>query len=261
MTSNQIKFYQDIYQDNLYPYTDHEYMAQTVSAMYRSYSNNYLCAIKNNNSVYLAASESFVKSVGMTQENIIGKTELDFKCSIKNYHQIFYNQDRLVEKVRQKLRFLDIHPYKNGTLAYITRKAPIINPATNNVLGVYLISSTLKPNMTNKIIKDIHQFNILEDYNHLIYLSDVKFSPREVEIMFCISIGIVERKKIALFLSEIHGKSIKHDATVKSSLKAIYNKIPNINSISDLSNYIERNNLNGQIPPSMLKIGSYPLIY
>lgn len=258
MTNHQAKTYQDIYQDNLHPYTDEEYMTQTVRAMYRSYSNNSLCAIKDTNSIYLAASKSFVKTVGMTQENIIGKTELDFSSQVKNHYKEFYAQDRLVETQRQKLKFLDIHRYENGIAAYITRKLPIINPATNNVLGTYLVFSALKPNITNKAIKDIHKFNDLSKVKSLNGLADINFSPREAEIIFCISMGITERKKIALFLSALHGKSIKHDATIKSTLKSIYNKIPNINTISDLSNCIEQHNLNCQIPQSMLKIGSFP---
>lgn len=251
-----------ILEENSNPCSDDEYLERSVKSMYYGYNSDSICGIKDTESVYLAVSHTYSKLVGLDQKNIIGKPETDIPCNTGSAY-VFCQQDREVESSRTKHRYLNVYDYKTGTEAHIVNKLPIINPSTNNVLGTQYVAEKLELSSPIAIINKLYQHNRSFSGISLnvsaIPIASLKLTPREREVLFCISIGLTDRKTIANFLSMIHNKNIGHDTTVKDVLHSLYQKIPHINSIQTLMEYAISNGYNQSIPESILLEGSFSI--
>lgn len=244
-----------ILDEQLLNFDDDEYLEQSVKSLYRSYSNNFICGTKNTQSIYLGVSQSFAELVGLHPRSIIGKTEMSFPCKVSEMSGQFYKQDRYVEKTRMKHRYLDIHHFITGVDAYIFRKIPIINPATNNVVGTHFVAGKLKSNNSIKLFNLLHQTHREIRSNE--YTEKLKLTNREHEVLFCIAIGFTNRKSIAAFLSMVYKKNIGHETTVKDALNSLYQKLYPINSINLLRDYALANEYDQNIPKNILLEGSF----
>lgn len=228
---------------------DYEYFINTLKSFYLLTSNTQSVSfIRDNNDIYATTSDKFAKLVGYTINELLGKTNFELIEKGSSLSKIYAEQDKQVRKLRKKLHFLDIHDKSEKVNLYIYRKSPIINPSTNSVLGVYCVVEEYKPRSgiyaLNKIYNRYKNNNLIDKIDRL--------TPREQEVLFCVSNGMIERKLISNFLSDIHQKSIGADTTIKDILSSLYGKT-GCTSMSDLMNYAIKIGQNQNIPMSLLK--------
>lgn len=242
--------YIEIYQQQLKDNNDDLFFRKVISSFYFSEANSQVACIKDTCSRYVAVSEQFSKLAGQSVRHIIGKSAAElFLCS-GELAQTYYQQDREVETSREKRKFLDINYYSSGLGILIFQKTPIINPATDNVLGVYCIASTFEGASALNVVQLLAKEPLENQCNPDGCMKSL--TKREQEVLFCVANGLTDRKLIARFLSAIHGKEIGADATIKNILKSLYNKIPCGSSISSLANYAMIRKCHTFIPESIM---------
>lgn len=228
---------------------DDSFLQNVVFGFYYGYNNSHISYIKTTSSIYAAVSKKFAELVGVTVEELIGKSDFDLLCEARELAQIFYLQDRMVEKTREKRKFLDINHYATGVGIYIFRKSPIINPTSNNVLGTYCVVSKFKSySAINAVLNfQVHEKHISQD--DLIQYSELTI--REQEALFCVANGITDRKLIANFLSSIYHKDIGIETT-KKILQSLYEKFPCASNMPSLNKYLVQHKYYEVIPASII---------
>ena len=230
---------------------DEKYFQNVISSFYFSYGFKHIAYIKTTSSTYAAVSKQFADLVGLSPEHLLGKSDFEIQCGAKNLAKVFYDQDRLVENTRKKRKFLDINNYASGVGVYIFRKIPIINPSSNSVLGTHCVISLFKSNSPINTLLNFNngRENILSKQDVQLYNT---LTTREKEVLFCIVNGLTDRKLISSFLSTIHNKSIGADSTIRNILSSLYNKLPCVNTISSIHNYVIQRSCYRLIPNSIL---------
>jgi hypothetical protein len=129
-------------------------------------------------------------------------------------------------------------------------RSPIVNPATNNVLGTIALVTKFEFNLGLKTILDMHKVRfggqpsmvLMNNNSHMSGLTNI-----ESEVLFCICLGINERKAIANFLSVIHKRGISAKTTVNDAFRRLYKKL-GCNTPSQLLEFVVINDLHLQIP-------------
>lgn len=244
----------DIYKQYHSTQDDLSFMQNAVKGFYYGYNNSHISFIKTTSSTYAAVSGQYADLVGISVDELIGKSDFELLCEAKELAQTFYDQDRLVENTRKKHRFLDINHYATGIGIYIFRKSPIINPATNNVLGTYCIVSKFKSTSAiNAFINFQNQSKKISSQDLMQYKL---LTPREQETLFCVANGLTDRKLIANFLSIIHKKEVGIEAT-KKILQSLYQKLPCASNIPALHEYAIKHKYYELIPEGLIgKISS-----
>ena len=238
--------------------SDADYLNQLITYTHL-YRKNDICSIKNTNSTYLAVTPAFTKLMCLNETNaIIGKSDKSMPGTIAKFAPTLYEQERAIEHSRLTMQTLDVFDYPSGFNALKSVKEPIINPATSNVLGTFTSSNTLAPDSSLKTIIDIHHIkfgqhpSINTDHNHCSF----KLTETERDILFCICLGISNRKDIANFLSVIYKRTVGADTTVHDAFRRLYKKL-NRNTPIQLLEFAIFNELYLQIPQSFLPTGSY----
>lgn len=246
--NNDMRFVK-LYKQHQLTQDDETFLQNVVAGFYYGYNNSHISYIKTTSSTYAAVSKQFADLVGVTVEELIGKSDFDLLCKAKELAQTFYDQDRMVETTRKKFRFLDINHYATGIGIYIFRKCPIINPTTNNVLGTYCVVSKFKSSSAINAVFNFQNYGKHIHQNDLIQYKSL--TTREQETLFCIAHGLTDRKLIANFLSTIHQKNISTETT-KKILQAIYEKIPSANTMPALHEYATKHKYYEVIPESIV---------
>lgn len=233
---------------------DDSFLYEVVKGFYYGYNNNHNSFIKTTSSTYAAVSKQFAELVGLNVESLIGKSDFEIICGAKEQAQMFYDQDRLVEMTRKKHRFLDINNYATGIGIYIFRKSPILNPATNNILGTYCIISKFKGSSAINAFLNFQNRGVNISQRDLIRYNSL--TSREQETLFCVANGLTDRKLIANFLSVIQKKEIGIETT-KKILQTLYQKFPCANNIPALHEYALKHKYYELIPEGLInKISS-----
>ena len=241
--------------------SDDDYLSQLITYTHL-YRKNDICSIKDTNSTYLAVTSAFTDLMcfnGIT--SIIGKSDKNMPSTISKFASTIYDQERAIEQSRVTMQTLDVFEYPSGFNALKSRKEPIINPTTSNVLGTFTSSNTLGSDSNLKTIIDIHHIkfgkypSINITYNNS---SSYKLTQTELNILFCICLGINNRKDIANFLSVIYKRTVGAETTIHDTFRRLYKKL-NCNTPMQLLEFTIYNNLHLQIPQAFLPAGSYVL--
>lgn len=231
---------------------DKEFLEEFVLAFYEIFFNE-MASIKNNKSQYIATTTSFANLIGVAVQDIILKTDAEIPSKFSKYADLFYEYDRAVEQLKKPISFLDINEYFNSIGAYVFHKKPVINPHTNNVLGVlYYVEQYKVTNLLN-MLRKMH--NPKSKIDHV--GRPVKLGTKQSEVLFCILLGIKGDKVIAHFINEIKG-SCYTQQTVSNAVKELYKKFDTNDRYSLLQQAIAQN-FHLQIPISLVKYGRYVL--
>lgn len=109
-----------------------------------------------------------------------------------------------VIKNRQKVRSFAISEFDSKLQPFSLEKSPIINPHTNNVVGIFCNYRTLSfISMQLQIIRSLEVF----DCDYTTDISKYKLTTREKEAIFLFLSGL-SSKDIAFTLSKISGREI-----------------------------------------------------
>ncbi|AUR51932.1 helix-turn-helix transcriptional regulator [Aquella oligotrophica] len=118
-----------------------------------------------------------------------------------------------VIKERKKVRSFAITEFDDKLQPFSLEKSPIINPATDNVVGIFCSYRTLSfISMQLQIIRSLGVF----DCDYSIDISKYKLTTREKEAIFLFLSGL-SSKDIAFTLSKITGRDIS-----KSTIDSLF---------------------------------------
>lgn len=169
---------------------------------------------------------------------------------------------QMAEKVNQQIKIksrcsytLLAPTYPNGYGVINASYSPIINHATQNIVG-YL--NTAHASSLNSIIKLIHSLNYTdnyEDHHHTKQLINIKLTKREKEIMFlyCLKLSCND---IAETLSNLHKKTISHHTVGNILRSKLFEKLHVHSGKALIETVINNNLLNNNTPKEII-----PMIY
>lgn len=240
------------------PLTDKEYLEKYVTDMHYFRSSE-ICLVKDMNSIFLGITPVCARIHGFKNANQgTGRSNYDIQCRVVEFADILSKQDRLAEQTKSAQHILDIHEYHTGFSILKTNKYPIINPATNNILGTFCHAHELVPDCGLKIILDLHGHKFGKCHSMDILLNSGKFELTKIEqhVLFCVCLGVSNRKDVANFLSIVYKKIINAETTVHDAFRRLYRKL-NCNTPMQLLEFAVYNDLHLQIPQAFLPTGSY----
>ena len=166
---------------------------------------------KDTESILLGVSIKCVETHGYKNIDIsIGTTDYDIPCKVSESADIFRSQDKEARQTRSIKNVIDIHEYYTGFAAVKSTKTPIINPATNNILGTFWLGRSLEMDINLKTILDVHRQRFGKQSSMEITNGSVvlKLTNLEQNVLFCICLGISSRKDITNLLSVIYKKEL-----------------------------------------------------
>lgn len=173
-----------------------------------------LIGIKDTNSVHIYCSKYFLNDVlCVDAHTILGKaTLLDDPTRLTPYEQMLEEDQRIINK-RTSQAYLKLNNFNDGIKPRIFIKSPIINPATNNVVGVmYQGFDWSLVNFNQQLIK-AHQLFKPQNTN----TGDLpKLTKREKQIVFFF-LARLNSQEIADILYTIENKHLS-----KSTIDSIF---------------------------------------
>lgn len=230
--------------------TDHQFMARQIWQLRHIYTNE-LTSIKNTRHEFVAFTQKFAEEFGATTE-MLGKTaETLTGMSQKDYTEI-HAQEEIIYKT---LAFQDsIYLLKRGKdiINYVLRKHPLINPSTNNCVGILINTSRVMPGIFRKLMLNKFLPNRMTPT-----IQSNELSEHQRQIAFCLLLGFHSRKEIAALLSNMTNTEYS-ETRIKNSLQALYNKF-DCNTPGQLLNLISQGQINVELPAEILDTGSFPI--
>lgn len=195
--------------------SDEEALCQYIWYL-KNICQNEMALIKNVRCEFIAFTDSMAE-------------EFDFGAEILG--ETFDTAGNIPVKIRENIReqelklLADGHPQtsfyfyqKNSEIRhYLVRKRILLNLATNKAVGILVNTERVLPNLHRKFL----QREFLGMSNQLEVSITPSLTSIQKQILFCLLIGISNRKEIAQTLSTITGNSIT-DVKVKNELQVLY---------------------------------------
>lgn len=243
---------------------DQIYLKQYISAFNLLYGTNAyigISYIKDKNFNYCAASQQFIQLLDVVGEEgkLIGKDDYQIPA-LQSYVSMVNSirkQDIQISVERKAQKFLYITPDK---YAYIAQKYPIINPHTNNVIGVHgQLSKFVSPHPLKYLSTLVDSADSIPS-----------LTLNEKEQVIIINKHLTERKHMILYLS-IQRYSYSEVSEILTGLGYKISKervndhinalkyIFSVKSKEELINKAIALNYHCYIPRKLLQVGSYPL--
>ena len=241
------------------PLTDKEYLNTFISDMHLFQPDEFWGINNAKDGMYFAISNVASKKLGFKNINhALGNTYYDLKCKANDSAHLFHQQDINVKQTKIGNQILDIHELAIGLCTLKTTKSPVMNPLTNNILRVFWYCNNLELNAPLKTILSIHGTRFGKQQSMDILSNSGKFELTKIErdVLFCVCLGINNRKDVANFLSVIYKRTINAETTVHDAFRRLYRKL-NCNTPMQLLEFAVYNDLHLQIPQAFLPTGSY----
>lgn len=184
--------------------------------------------------------------------DIEGKTDIEIPHPTSEFAHHFQNHDFEILKRQVNITSIDIYPYgKEVTLQpYACEKFPLYDSKKCCIGVIYHARKFAPYNLRNLL-----NVNLPCTYtcrrgtaDGVASDQDDMFTEREMEIIF-LTIHALSAKEAARVLNISH-------RTVENRLRIIYQKI-GINSSSQLAEFCRQTKLHCNIPPGLLRMGSY----
>lgn len=243
---------------------DQIYLEQYISAFKLLYGTNAyigISYIKDKNFNYCAASQQFIQLLDVVGEEgkLIGKDDYQIPAlqSYVSMVNTIRKQDIQICVERKAQKFLYITPDK---YAYIAQKYPIINPHTNNVIGVHgQLSKFVSPHPLKYLSTLADSADcvppLTADENEQIAAINKHLTERKHMILY-LSIQRYSYSEVAEILTELGYKISKERVNDHiNALKYIFS----VTSKEELINKAIALNYNCYIPRKLFQVGSYLL--
>ena len=230
--------------------SDHEFMVRQVWQLSHIYTNE-LTSIKNTRHEFVAFTQKFAKEFGANAESLGKTAEILTGMSHDDYAKI-HEQEEIIFK---SLKFQDsIYLLKRNKdiINYALRKHPLVNPATNNCVGILINTTRFTPGIFRKLM-----LNKFLPFNKVLPgIKSNELSEQQRQIAFCLLLGFHSRKEIAALLSNMTNTEY-NETRIKNSLQALYNKF-DCNTPGQLLNLISMGKINIELPAEILTTGNFP---
>jgi hypothetical protein len=238
--------------------SDEEYLEQYIMHIYR-FKLNQICSIKNTNLAYIAITPTLANMFGFDDaENAIGLKDEQLPCKLSDMAEVFHAQDQEVLQSQSVKYTINILDYHTGFTILKCIKEPVINPATNNILGICNYYKKFNVNTTLEAIFNIHNSPFGRSLTAKNDSNNLSLTQTEIEVLFCICLGLTNRKEIAKFLSIVHKKEVRADTTVHDAFKRLYAKLACNNQVQLLENAV-KHKLHLEVPQTLLPYGSFSI--
>ena len=161
--------------------------------------------IKDNESKFCGVSQGLLKLFNLSDSTaILGKAgaALRYPLGISNMERQFNEQDQQVKSKKKSMVYLDILEYPDGVIPLVVKKFPIINPQTNNVVGLRAqISDLVIPNIIKLLFKvhgikgllfnhkykkfDFDEYQLNDMQHMVLFLCINNYSYSEISLLLC----------------------------------------------------------------------------
>lgn len=229
--------------------SDEDFLIQSIW-----YAKNFfvdeLVFIKNTRCEFIAFGEKASIEFNLGNE-ILGKT---FHAA-PNIHKlvqddIYQHEQQLIQDRKMQTSFYFYN--KNQEIRnYVVCKRALVNPATNAVVGILINSEKIMPNMHRKFI--------MQEFSGLVKPApdsvNMNLTALQKQILFCLLIGINNRKEIASTLSRTTETHVSENQ-IKNSLQGLYHTFK-CSSTSQLVNLVLIEQIPFEIPANTLPPGNY----
>lgn len=227
-------------------FSDDEFLSLNVWLVINCYTNE-MALIKNINCEFVAFTDKMRDEFDLPI-NILGKPFKNINGISNEVSNNIHQQE--LEIINTKLAQESFYFYKNKqgiTNSYIVRKRPLINPNTDNVVGIMVNTEHYSiPNIMRMIF--MKHNNVFTNNHELV--TNPEFSFLQKQVILCLLIGITGRKEIANTLSQLLSENIS-EIKVKNTLQQLY-RIFDCSDSQQLTNIILSN-------PSLLSFIEYPI--
>lgn len=215
-------------------------------------------ALKDTMNRYIASTPEYARLMGFDTEQQL----IDIGYSRKDLHyneciDLFHQQDLLTAQLKQNILCMDNFECAEGNLhSIICHKKPLINPDTNNVLGIRLKAE--KPLILSPLklffslnTQQSTPFNLGGDFRKC----KIKLSKRQHLVLY-LTIHRYTQGDISNFFTLLNDKmSVKTVATTLHRLKERFN----VSSNEELIYKSNQLGLHTQVPKMLFKKGSFIL--
>ncbi|MBP9741766.1 MAG: hypothetical protein KBD37_00240 [Burkholderiales bacterium] len=233
---------------------DQQYLYEYVQSFYKIYRTE-IAYVKNYNLQYIAATTGFAKLMGVNLQEIILLQDSNMPYPIDNISKSYNKYDKDILKIKAEMSFLDINEYSTGLSIFTFYRKPIINIFTGNTLGILCYGEKYKANTLTKSFLDMHRNSC--DNRYVFNHKSLTLGLKQVEVLFCILLGLREDKAIATFINNIKGSNYTK-ATVNNAIQELFRKF-NANSRDCLLQIIVLEDYPIIIPKTLIKCGVYPI--
>jgi len=205
---------------------DSQYLTEYVE-FFKKFEDKRVLMIENTNLEFLYITQAYKKYMNITDEDIIGRKLKDSNHPGKELAKDFKPIALKVIKTKTSASFFITHklPHNDEKQCIIYTFNPIINPATNNVVGLTGEMQIIDPSIISKMFSFINA-----EQNQVIPLSNpISLSEREKEVLFLLTLGH-NYKEAAAILSKATGKQISA-STINSIIhRQLFKKFDVINT-------------------------------
>lgn len=213
-----------------------------------------MIAVKNLESVHIFCSDYLASLIGIESHQIVGmKTWLPLYHNDEHFEKHIIAEDKKIFESRTPQSLLKINRFTIGITPYLAIKTPIINPDTDNVVGllfqgVEISLLSLSQSMTNSFLECSKKIN---------YAASPKLSKREKQVIFFFMHNL-NSQDIAEMIFKIEGIAI-----TKSTIDSLFNDqlYPkfNTNNRTALYDKLTLLGFNRRIPQELLSATSMML--
>lgn len=231
--------------------TDHEFMVRQIWQLRHVYINE-ITSIKNTDHEFVAFTQKFAEEFGATAESL-GKTAETLTGMSQDDYAEIHEQEEIICKTLEFQDSIYLLKKNKDIINYVLRKHPLVNPATNNCVGILINTSKVMPGIFRKLM-----LNKFLPFNKVLpTIKSNELSEHQRQIAFCLLFGFHSRKEIAALLSNMTNTEY-NETRIKNSLQALYNKF-DCNTPGQLVNLISMGQINLELPAEILTTGNFPL--
>ncbi len=245
----------DQYQDNVrlpHNLSDEEFLALYILQLKHLFRYE-ISAIKNLDLEYIAMSDAYIREFELANSLVVQDDLITVTNSILLSPEIFEQERAIIENQELQDSFFIFKKSNSKSLSnYVVRKRSIINPSTNNPLGIAIVMARCAAGfMRKEYIKQIFGLS-----RNRFKFDSYKLTDAEQQIAFCLYLGYHSRKEIAGILSSISDSTF-NETRIKNIFKALYEKFE-CNTPGQIIQLLTKFEVDINIPP-FIGEGSYPL--
>ncbi len=218
-------------------------------------SPHQMFGVKNCDSEMIYYSKNYADFLGIEPSAILGKVTYSMLYDSPDIETIIRDEDSSIINGRKPVRFLKINRINGNLKPYVCIKSPLINPATQNVVGILLQGLEISAlNLNHEIIRSYLNFNTARGENKEL-LPFLTRRERQVVFFF---MNQLTSQEIADIIFKIEGKKISKSTIDSLFNDQLYIKF-NVGSRIALYKKLEQLGYDKLIPSDVLSSTSTPL--
>lgn len=231
------------------PMTDRQFMQFVINNCNQIF-NGEMIAVKNLSLEYIAISEEYAVEFDLNNSHLGRKI---VSAINDEKEQIILQQEQEILEKHSKQDSIFFYQ-KNGKTNYCgIRKRQLVNPFTNNIVGLLIVAGKFRPGLLRK-----YYLKLFVPPKKILEINkEQKLTNNEQQIIFALLLGFHSRKEIASMLSNITNEEI-NEIKVKNRLNALYQKF-NCSNISQLLTLISNDQISLEFPSDIFASGNYPI--